>query len=103
MGSTAGELAVVRENPDEVFRRLEQGRCVESNNSQVLRLMPLRARMRTICPSLVNAAKKAFLKSYVEDDRRAKRSRLAELDKSYKERLKKELAKSRKELQAANV
>ena len=49
---------------------------------------------------IVNAIRASFIKSYVEDDRKAKRSRLAELDKSYKE-TQKELGKVRKELAAA--
>ena len=99
--TAAADLAAVRDNPDEAFRRLEQGLRVESNNSQVLRLT-LTGENADDLPALVNGVKKAFLKTYVEDDRRAKRSRLAEMDKSYKE-IQKELVKSRKELHAATV
>ena len=99
--TAAADLAAVRDNPDEAFRRLEQGLRVESNNSQVLRLT-LTGEDADDLPTLVNGVKKAFLKTYVEDDRRAKRSRLAEMDKSYKE-VQKELIKSRKELQSATV
>ena len=51
---------------------------------------------------LVNSMKRAFLKTFVDDDRRAKRSRLAELDKSCQE-IQKDLQKSRRELQAAGA
>jgi polysaccharide biosynthesis transport protein len=99
--TAAADLTAVRDNPDEAFRRLEQGLRVESNNSQVLRLT-LTGEDADDLPAMVNGVKKAFLKTYVEDDRRAKRSRLAEMDKSYKEILK-ELVKSRKELQATGA
>ncbi|HEV8058326.1 MAG TPA: hypothetical protein VGP68_00515 [Gemmataceae bacterium] len=95
----AADLPSVRENPDEAGRRLEQGLRVESNNSQVLHLV-LAGESAEELPVLVNAVKSVFLKTYVDDDRRTKRSRLTELDKSYKE-TQKDLLKSRKELQAA--
>jgi capsular exopolysaccharide synthesis family protein len=97
----AADLQSVRDNPEEALHRLEQGLHVESNNSQVLHLA-LVGEAADELPILVNAVKSAFIKTYVEEDRRAKRSRLAELDKSYKEN-QKDLLKNRKELSAANT
>ena len=95
----AASLPSVRDNPEEAFRRIEQGLRVDSNNSQVLRVS-LTGESGEDLPVIVNAIRAAFIKSYVEDDKKAKRSRLAELDKSYKE-TQKELGKVRKELAAA--
>lgn len=98
-GTAAADIPSVRDNPDEAMHRLEQGLRVESNNSQLLHLVLTGAAAEEL-PVLVNGVKAAFIKTYVEDDRRAKRSRLAELDKNYKE-TQKDLLKNRKELQQA--
>jgi succinoglycan biosynthesis transport protein ExoP len=96
---SAANLRSVRPNPEAAFRRIEQSLRVDSNNSQVLRLA-LTGQSREDLPLIVNAIRGAFLKSYVEDDKKARRGRLAGLDRSYQE-IQKELAKVRKELLAA--
>ncbi len=93
------DLSSVHDNSEEAFHRIEQGLRVESNNSQVVHINLVGAEADEL-PPVVNAVKRAFLKSYVDDDKRAKRSRLAELDRAYKE-AQKDLLKNRKELQAA--
>jgi Mrp family chromosome partitioning ATPase len=98
--SAAASLPSIRENPDEAFRRIEQGLKIESNNSQVLHLQ-LTGENGAELPVIVNAIRTAFLKTYVDDDKKAKRSRLTELDKTYKEN-QKELLKTKKELAAAS-
>ncbi len=95
----AASLPSVRDNPEEAFRRIEQGLRVDSNNSQILRVT-LTGEAGEDLPVIVNAVRVAFIKSYVEDDKKAKRGRLTELDKSYKE-TQKELLKVRKELLVA--
>ncbi|CAN5592313.1 hypothetical protein BH10PLA2_BH10PLA2_11020 [soil metagenome] len=98
--SAAASLPSLRENPDEAFQRIEHGLKVESNNSQVLHLQ-LTGENGEELPVIVNAIRSAFLKTYVDDDKKAKRTRLSELDKTYKEN-QKELLKTKKELLAAS-